>query len=117
MLVWACSPIRDPQLQAESALQNLSDLVDKADSLGEGYSQETWEDTDSLFSHYLAECSKDDGAYLTEESKKELGRQAGRYATIRVRKGTEIIEEKLREAGLWVEGFFEGIKEELEEVK
>jgi hypothetical protein len=112
-----CQWEKSPQDQASNALEEMKLLVEEADSLGVSFDKNQWAMTDSLFALYLEESSREDGRYLSEEQKKELGKLTGRYATLRIQKSAEFIEDRLKEAGLWMEGFFEGVKEQLEEME
>lgn len=110
-----CQGPRTPEEKATAALHELEQLVEQADSLGHRYTDDEWLHTDSLFSHYLELSTKGDGQYLSDEQKKAIGKLSGTYTALRIRQSSRMIEERLKEAGLWMEGFFEGVKEQMQE--
>ena len=114
LLLAACDQPKSPEEKASAALNDLEQLVARADSLGHTYSDEEWLKTDSLFSLYLELSTRGDGKFLSDEQKKTIGKLSGAYTTLRIQESSRMIEERLKEAGLWMEGFFEGVKEQLE---
>ena len=112
-LLWNCQSFESPEEQASEALEQLESLVSRIDLQAADYDQEEWAVADSLFGVYLAESSRDDGQYLTEEQKKTLGKLSGKYAAIRIQHSAKLIEGQLEEAGIWLEGFVEGVLEEM----
>ncbi len=112
-LLWNCQSFESPEEQASEALEQLESLVSRIDLQAADYDQEEWAVADSLFGVYLAESSRDDGQYLTEEQKKTLGKLSGKYAAIRIQHSAKLIEDQLEEAGIWLEGFVEGVLEEM----
>lgn len=112
-LLWNCQSFESPEEQASEALEQLESLVSRIDLQAADYNQEEWAVADSLFGVYLAESSRDDGQYLTEEQKKTLGKLSGKYAAIRIQHSAKLIEDQLEEAGIWLEGFVEGVLEEM----
>lgn len=111
--LWSCQSFQSPEEQATDALEQLESLVMRTDANAADYDQEQWAVADSLFGQYLAQSSKDDGKYLTEEQKKSLGKLSGKYAAIRLQHSARLIEDQLEEAGIWLEGFVEGVLEEM----
>lgn len=94
-------------------IDELKDFVQEIANDGKDYTEEQWEKVDDRFEDLLEniESYKD----LTPEEVKEIARIQGEYAAIAIKKNSKKLMKEMEKAGETLDGFLDGLKEEMKD--
>ncbi|MDO4163295.1 MAG: hypothetical protein Q4D56_02750 [Bacteroides sp.] len=94
-----------------SRIDDLKDFVEEITENGADYTQDQWEKANEKFSELLDKINSYDD--LSQEEIEEVAKLQGQYAATAFKNSGKNIMEKMKKAGAAVEGFLDGVGEEL----
>lgn len=96
-----------------SCISDLKNFVEEIKEDGKDYTQAQWEKANEKFSEILDKINSYDD--LSQEELEEVARLQGQYAATVFKDSGKAVMEQMEKAGAALEGFLEGIGEELDD--
>lgn len=113
LALWAFVALGLGSCQSKSSrIDNLKDFVEEISEDGKDYTTEQWEKANKKFSELLEKINSYDD--LSQEELEEVARLQGQYAATVFKNSGKAIMEQMEKAGTVLDGFLEGMGEELD---
>lgn len=113
LALWAFVALGLGSCQSKSSrIDNLKDFVEEISEDGKDYTTEQWEKVNKKFSELLEKINSYDD--LSQEELEEVARLQGQYAATVFKNSGKAIMEQMEKAGTVLDGFLEGMGEELD---
>lgn len=113
LALWAFAALGLGSCQSKNGrIGDLKDFVEEISEDGQDYTAEQWEKANKKFSELLEKINSYDD--LSQEELEEVARLQGQYAATVFKNSGKAIMEQMEKAGTVLDGFLEGMGEELD---
>jgi hypothetical protein len=105
IMMTSCNP-------ADSKIKRMESQIDKSENGTTSLSDAEWEKLGKEIEALQSDLDNNRTKY-TDEQIRSIGKLQGRYTVISIKRGAQKFKEKIKDAGKQIEGFIEGMKEEV----